>query len=41
VVTPDLTQSLSAVQAYLEQRHTPVGGALDKKADGAQPGSQP
>ena len=41
VVTPDLAPSLSAVQAYLEQRHTPVGGALDKQADGAQPGSQP
>jgi len=37
IVTPDLTQSLSAVQAYLEQRHKPVGGALDKPADGAQP----
>jgi uroporphyrin-3 C-methyltransferase len=41
VVTPDLTQSLSAVQAYMEQRHKPVGGALDKQAGGAQPGSQP
>ena len=41
VVTPDLTPSLTAVQAYLEQRHKPVGGALDKQADGAQSGSQP
>jgi uroporphyrin-3 C-methyltransferase len=41
VVTPDLTPSLSAVQAYLEQRHKPVGGALDKQADGAPSGSQP
>ncbi|MFJ3482500.1 uroporphyrinogen-III C-methyltransferase [Pseudomonas sp. NPDC090202] len=41
VLTPDLAQSLGAVQAYLEQRHTPVGGALDKQADGAQPGSRP
>jgi uroporphyrin-3 C-methyltransferase len=41
VVTPDLAQSLAAVQAYLEQRHTPVGGALDNQADGAQSGSRP
>jgi uroporphyrin-3 C-methyltransferase len=41
VVTPDLSQSLSAVQAYLQQRHSPVGGALDNQADGAQPGSRP
>ncbi len=41
IKTPDLTQSLSAVQAYLEQRHTPVGGALDKPADGAQQGTRP
>ncbi|WP_296184556.1 uroporphyrinogen-III C-methyltransferase [Pseudomonas sp. UBA1879] len=41
VITPDLTPSLSAVQAYLEQRHTPVGGALDKPAEGAQAGSKP
>ncbi|MEQ7918962.1 uroporphyrinogen-III C-methyltransferase [Xanthomonas sp. WHRI 1810A] len=37
VVTPDLSQSLSAVQAYLEQRHTPVGGALSKQGNEAQP----
>jgi uroporphyrin-3 C-methyltransferase len=41
VMTPDLTQSLGAVQAYLEQRHKPVGGALDQPADGAQSGSKP
>jgi len=43
VVTPDLTQSLNALQAYLEQRHSPVGGALEQPADGdgAQPGSKP
>lgn len=41
VATPDLTQSLAAVQAYLEQRHTPVGGALEKRTDEAQPGKQP
>jgi len=41
VVTPDLAQSLGSVQAYLEQRHTPVGGALDKQADGAQQGNRP
>ena len=41
VATPDLTQSLAAVQAYLEQRHTPVGGALEKRADESQPGKQP
>jgi uroporphyrin-3 C-methyltransferase len=29
------------VQAYLEQRHTPVGGALEKRPDEAQPGKQP
>ena len=36
VVTPDLAPSLSAVQAYLEQRHTPVGGALSKQGNEAQ-----
>jgi uroporphyrin-3 C-methyltransferase len=36
VVTPDLAPSLSAVQAYLQQRHTPVGGALDKQGNEAQ-----
>lgn len=41
VLTPDLAQSLSAVQAYLEQRHTPVGGALEQPAEGAKPGSKP
>lgn len=41
VITPDLTQSLSAVQAYLEQRHTPVGGALEQPAEGTPPGSKP
>jgi uroporphyrin-3 C-methyltransferase len=41
VATPDLTQSLAAVQAYLEQRHTPVGGALEKRTDEAQPEKQP
>lgn len=41
VATPDLTQSLAAVQAYLEQRHTPVGGALEKRTDAAQPEKQP
>lgn len=41
VVTPDLAQSLGAVQAYLEQRHTPVGGALEKPAEGAAAGSKP
>ncbi|MDC6379155.1 uroporphyrinogen-III C-methyltransferase [Pseudomonas graminis] len=41
VATPDLTQSLTSVQAYLEQRHTPVGGALEKRTDEAQPGKQP
>jgi uroporphyrin-3 C-methyltransferase len=38
VITPDLTQSLSAVQAYLEQRHTPVGGALSNQGNEAQQG---
>jgi uroporphyrin-3 C-methyltransferase len=37
VITPDLTQSLGAVQAYLEQRHKPVGGALEKPDEGAKP----
>ena len=37
VLTPDLTQSLSAVQAYLEQRHKPVGGALDQPNEGTKP----
>lgn len=41
VATPDLTQSLASVQAYLEQRHTPVGGALEKRTDEAQSGKQP
>ncbi len=41
VMTPDLTQSLSAVQAYLEQRHKPVGSAGESQADGAQSGSRP
>jgi uroporphyrin-3 C-methyltransferase len=41
VMTPDLTQSLSAVQAYLEQRHKPAGSAADSQADGAQSGSRP
>jgi uroporphyrin-3 C-methyltransferase len=41
VITPDLTQSLGAVQAYLEQRHTPVGGALDSQTEGAQTGGKP
>ncbi|HEY0288364.1 MAG TPA: uroporphyrinogen-III C-methyltransferase [Pseudomonas sp.] len=36
VVTPDLTQSLSAVRAYLEQRHTPVGGVLSNQGNEAQ-----
>ncbi|HXQ99456.1 MAG TPA: uroporphyrinogen-III C-methyltransferase [Pseudomonas sp.] len=41
VITPDLTPSLAAVQAYLQQRHQPVGGALDQQAEGAQSGTKP
>jgi uroporphyrin-3 C-methyltransferase len=41
VATPDLTQSLAAVQAYLMQRHTPVGGALENRSDEASSGKQP
>jgi uroporphyrin-3 C-methyltransferase len=41
VATPDLTQSLAAVQAYLTQRHTPVGGALENRSDEASSGKQP
>ena len=41
IATPDLAPSLSAVQAYLEQRHAPVGGALSKPAEGAKPETQP
>ncbi|TDV64457.1 uroporphyrinogen-III C-methyltransferase [Pseudomonas sp. LP_7_YM] len=40
VITPDLTQSLGAVQAYLQQRHTPVDGALEQPAEGTPPGSK-
>ncbi|MDH0745888.1 uroporphyrinogen-III C-methyltransferase [Pseudomonas sp. GD03842] len=41
VATPDLTQSLSALQAYLEQRHKPVGGAAEQPSEEAKPGSKP
>lgn len=36
VATPDLAPSLSAVQAYLAQRHSPVGGALSNQGNSAQ-----